>query len=74
MLRMLCHPQQRLYAAIWSYSLSIILFVQVVHVHENVAILADLLLTTSHGGYPVVQQADNGTEVFAGLVSRFEVK
>lgn len=47
---------------------------KVIHIHENIAVLADLLLTTLHGGYPVIKLADNGTEVFVGLISRHTIQ
>lgn len=71
MLRMPCQPQQRSLLQFGvRHCQRRVFFLQVVRVHETVATVADLLLTSTHGGYPVVQQIDNGNEVFTGLISR----
>jgi len=37
---------------------------------ENISKLCNLLLTTTHGGFPVVVESENGS-VFNGIVTRF---
>ena len=41
-----------------------------VHQVESVSSLANVLLTTSHGGFPVVREC-NGENVFYGLITRY---
>ncbi|XP_064610554.1 chloride channel protein C-like [Liolophura sinensis] len=40
---------------------------------EKVATLAHYLMTTNHGGFPVIQHTRQGDEVFYGLITRLEV-
>lgn len=42
----------------------------VVHVRESIVYLADILLNTNHGGFPVVRKSSNGEEVFFGYINR----
>ncbi|XP_048253453.1 chloride channel protein C-like [Haliotis rufescens] len=44
-----------------------------VHQVESVFVIADLLLTTTHGGYPVVKMDRHGQEIFYGLITRLEL-
>jgi len=44
----------------------------VVHIRENIMVLADLLLNTNHGGFPVVRRASSGgSEVYFGSINRY---
>ncbi|NXL89454.1 CLCC protein, partial [Alectura lathami] len=48
--------------------------VRVLHLKENVAFLAQLLASTSHGGFPVVCRPNpDHAEVFQGTVKRLEL-
>ena len=42
-----------------------------VNLHDNVAKLAHLLLSNSHGGFPVVMSTERGEDVFFGFINRF---
>ncbi|XP_046549442.1 chloride channel protein B-like [Haliotis rubra] len=44
-----------------------------VHQVESVASLAEMLLSNSHGGFPVVKRDRNNEEVFFGLITRIEL-
>ena len=41
-----------------------------VHRIAEVSLLADILLSTAHGGFPVVKKDRNGEDVFYGLITR----
>ena len=43
-----------------------------INLHDNVARLAQLLLSNSHGGFPVVTTTEQGEEVFFGFINRFK--
>jgi chloride channel 7 len=45
----------------------------VVHVRESIVYLADILLNTNHGGFPVVRKSTNGEEVFFGYINRLQL-
>ncbi|XP_067831589.1 chloride channel protein C-like [Heptranchias perlo] len=48
--------------------------VKVLHLKENVSSLAELLLETSHGGFPVIYQLEQAhEEVFIGSITRLEL-
>lgn len=44
--------------------------VMTLHDKEQVRKLADILLHTSHGGFPVVRQIESGLKVFLGIITR----
>ena len=44
--------------------------VHTVHETEKVQHLAELLLCTPHGGFPVVRKTASGHHVFVGLITR----
>ncbi|XP_074841905.1 chloride channel protein C-like [Carettochelys insculpta] len=49
-------------------------YVRVLHLKENIASLAQLLASTSHGGFPVVYKTNpDQEEVFLGTITRLEL-
>lgn len=44
---------------------------QVLQLSESVQHLAQVLLETPHGGFPVVKKLRHGDEVFIGLITRY---
>ena len=43
----------------------------VVHFRESVSHIAHLLLDTTHGGFPVVRENDEGKPIFYGFINRW---
>ncbi|KAL5021105.1 hypothetical protein ScPMuIL_000260 [Solemya velum] len=44
-----------------------------IHTRELVPVLANLLLNTKHGGFPVIKRGDQGAPFFYGIITRLEL-
>lgn len=45
--------------------------VTTIKTQDSVSNLASVLLNTSHGGFPITSEREDGTEYFVGLINRY---